>query len=121
MLAALWDLVFPARCLGCGRRDQVLCPDCRSGIAPLSAAVCPRCARAERLGAVCRQCQRRPGALDALAAATAYEGVVRRAILDLKFRQRRYLAPLLAELLVDALRRRPLAADVLIPVPLARR
>jgi ComF family protein len=120
VLDALWRLVFPARCLGCGRRDQVLCPGCRATITPLAAAVCPCCASPERLGAPCRRCRARPGALDALVAATSYQGVVRQAILKLKFGQAHYLAPVLVEILVETLDRRPLAADVLVPVPLSR-
>ena len=54
-------------------------------------------------------------------AATAYHGLARRAILGLKFRQGRYLAPLLGGLLAEAVRRRPLASDLLVPVPLAPR
>ena len=40
------------------------------------------------------------------------------AVLTLKFRSGRYLAPLMGEFLRDALERRPVQADVIVPVPL---
>ncbi|HYL72298.1 MAG TPA: phosphoribosyltransferase family protein [Candidatus Dormibacteraeota bacterium] len=42
-------------------------------------------------------------------------------MLTLKFRSGRYLAPLMGELLRDALALRPLEVDVVVPVPLAPR
>jgi competence protein ComFC len=119
-LARVWKTLFPERCLGCGARDVIVCSECREGIRPLPRTLCPRCARPERLGNVCRRCAAEPN-LDALVAATVYQGVVRRAIHELKFRQGRYLAPFLADLLMGALVTRPIQADFLVPVPLSAR
>jgi competence protein ComFC len=52
-------------------------------------------------------------------AAFAYEGAARSAVLALKFKSGRYLAPVMGELLREHLARRPLHADVVVPVPLA--
>jgi ComF family protein len=57
--------------------------------------------------------------LSSVRAPFAYEGAARTAVLTLKFRSGRYLAPLMGELLCDALDRRPLQADIVVPVPLA--
>jgi ComF family protein len=57
--------------------------------------------------------------VSALRAPFAYEGAARTAVLTLKFRSGRYLAPLMGELLRAELTRRPLKADVIVPVPLA--
>ncbi len=53
--------------------------------------------------------------------AASYDGVTRRAIHALKFRQWRSLAPLLGELLAETLRLRPIQAEVVVPVPLSPR
>ena len=50
-----------------------------------------------------------------------YDGVARQAVHTLKFRSGRYVAPLLGELMRQSLRRRPLRADLVLPVPLAPR
>jgi ComF family protein len=59
--------------------------------------------------------------LSTLRAPFAYEGAARQAVLTLKFRSGRYLAPLIGEFLRQELARRPLQADVVVPVPLAPR
>ena len=119
-LAPLWELLFPTRCLGCGRRGVLLCPTCRATVPWLPAAVCPRCAVKSVDGRLCRRCAR--GAVGKLASARAacgYEGVIRTAIHQLKFRQARFLAPFLARVLARGLAQRPLQADLVIPVPLS--
>jgi ComF family protein len=56
--------------------------------------------------------------LNAVVAEYAFEGVVRSAIIGLKYRGRRRLVPFLASLLTEALTRRPLTVDLLLPVPM---
>lgn len=58
--------------------------------------------------------------LSSVRAALAYEGAARTAILTLKFRSGRYLAPLMGDLLRDALAARPLTVDLVVPVPLSQ-
>ena len=118
-LAALWELLFPTRCLGCARRGVLLCADCLQSVPWLGTAVCPRCARPSSLGGLCRRCAaaRGPG-LASLRAACRYDGVARTAIHRLKYRGARFLAPFLARLLAEALVRRPIQTDLVVPVPL---
>jgi ComF family protein len=68
---------------------------------------------------VCRGCRRLSPALSGVRAAFAYDGAARAAVLTLKFKSGRYLAPLMGEFLRAELRRRPLQADIVVPVPLA--
>jgi competence protein ComFC len=60
-------------------------------------------------------------AISSVRAAFAYHGAARTAVLTLKFRSGRFLAPLLGELLREHLQLRPLHADIVVPVPLAPR
>src|SRR6266540_1231664 len=116
----LWALLFPARCLGCGRRGTPVCAQCQEAIPWLGAETCPRCARASPLGRLCARCRNQPGQLDGLRAACTFDGIVRQALHDLKYRQARFLAVFAASLLKQSLARRPLRADVLVPVPLPK-
>jgi ComF family protein len=52
-------------------------------------------------------------------AVCAYQGAARKAVTTLKFRSGRYLAPLIGDLMRVELRRRPIRADVLVPIPIA--
>jgi competence protein ComFC len=119
VLQGLWRFLFPARCFGCGRRGTALCEPCRLRLPFLPAGACRRCGTPRRGYGRCRTCPFIPAELTAIRAVCTYEGAARRAVHLLKFRSGRYLAPVLAELMVDAARRRPLRADLVVPTPLA--
>jgi ComF family protein len=113
-----WALLFPTRCLGCARRGHDVCPSCREAIPWLGPEVCPRCTQASPLGRLCSRCRNSPSALDGIRAACSFEGIVRKAVHELKYRYARSRAPFLADLIHRAVERRPLRADLLVPVPL---
>jgi ComF family protein len=114
------DLFFPPCCLGCGREGDFICPACRESLSPLSSSVCPRCGRPQAGGALCPDCTG-PSRLDGLRAPFVFQGVIRQAIHELKYRNLRALAAPLAGMLNDHLAVQPVPGDVLVPVPLHRR
>ena len=111
--------LFPARCIGCQRRGTPLCPDCRAELPYLPNGVCGRCATRPTAGGTCTGCRRLSPSVSAINAAFIYQGAARTAVVMLKFRSARYLAPLMGELLREHLEMRPLRADVVVPVPLS--
>src|SRR5947199_5431844 len=113
------ETVFPARCIGCGWRGVALCQSCRVELPYLPTSVCRRCASLRGPRGVCRGCRRLSPALSGVRAAFAYDGAARTAVLTLKFKSGRYLAPMMGEFLRAELSRRPLQADMVVPVPLA--
>lgn len=117
-LGPLWELLFPARCLGCGERRVILCSACAPTIPWLSATVCPRCARDSREGGLCPACRRGGHALASARAACGFDGVARTAIHALKYRHARFLSAFLGRVLAEAVAVRPLEADLVVPVPL---
>lgn len=122
----LLDLLFPPRCVHCGRMGEPLCAVCRASIqSPRS----PRCVRCDRSlggapGPRCGQCvalasQGRQIALQRIIVAADYGDAARSAIRALKFRRQRRLAQPLGLLLVEAIQRADApAADLIIPMPL---
>jgi ComF family protein len=62
-----------------------------------------------------------PMTIDGIRSPFIFDGVIRRAIHELKYRNLRGLAPLMAGLLYDYLVENPLPADILVPVPLHRK
>jgi ComF family protein len=119
ILDRLLGVLFPGRCVGCGLRGVELCEVCRSGLPWLPSEVCPICSTASRLARICHACRTSPPVLDGTRAACRFDGSVRQAVHDLKYRGIRNRAALLAEIVAEALDRRPLAIDLLVPVPLA--
>ncbi len=98
----LVDLVFPPVCSRCGRVDAGFCERCLDELA--AAPVIVRHKRAE--------------CLDAIISTGPHRGVLRSALLALKYEGATELAPVLARRLALALRRQNLQVDALLPVPL---
>ncbi len=114
----LIDFVFPPMCVGCGRRGSITCNECLTALRPIGGATCPRCSASLEGARQCSQCK----ALTSLRAVIAkypLEGLVRSAVIALKYRRQRQVAPFLAAILVEALDQRPLTVDCLAAVPLA--
>jgi ComF family protein len=118
-LANIVALLFPSRCVGCGVRGAALCLGCCAGLPWLGDRACPGCAMPVASGARCHRCLRSPLPLDGVRAAFRFEDAARGVVHDLKYRGMRDRAELLGNLLSDAVMRRPLAIDLLLPVPLA--
>ena len=122
LLARAWSAtvaaLFPARCLGCGRRGEAFCTACWQALPRLHPPLCPRCSRPEHSGARCQACRHAPPALGAVRAPCAYAGALRLAIQRLKYHRERHLAGPLARLLLECLQARPLEVDAVVPVPL---
>lgn len=112
------DLLFPRWCLGCGGEGDYICAACRKQLPFILPPVCPRCGRPLTPGADCDGCDDTLDALDGIRAPFLFDGVIRRAVHELKYRNLRALVPQLAAFLHDYLRQYPLDGDVLVPVPL---
>lgn len=126
-LRALYDMVLPARCPGCGvitDGDGRFCADCFSGLAFIGPPQCACCgvpfAYDRGDGALCGACIAETPGWGRARAVLAYEGPARTALLRYKFADREYLAgmmvPQMARAGVELL-----GPDVLlVPVPLHR-
>jgi len=139
---ALVSVFFPAACRTCDRlltrASRVpICEDCLESFRPLSGRLCEICGRPMPTGVEsssptgteylrCALCQSRPGqkeslyAFDLARSFAAYDGVLVRAILLLKFERMEPLGEWFSERLAELVKREALAADVVVPVPLHR-
>jgi len=129
MLAALFDpfltLLYPPRCLVCNTLGASgLCAGCAAQIAPVAAPFCAVCGQtlASDDGG-CADCRRRRPAFVQARSLGAYDGVLRHAIHQFKYRDRPQLAAPLGRLLaVYAREQAPalngLKFDALLAVPM---
>ena len=123
MWRRLWDALYPPRCVACGRFSAVLfCSACEGAVAPILPPACRRCGVPLRVLGDCRACLGRTFAFDGVVCAGLYQGSLRYAILNLKFRRWRRAATPLAEQLWQVWRRPEHAGwrqvDALVPVPI---
>lgn len=113
------QLVFPARCVGCGGGGAFLCEDCSVSLPPAAPPRCPHCWQPGPDASPCLHCQLGPPAFDGLRAAFIYQGTTRELVHALKYRGTTAVAAPMGSLLAEAARRHGLAADVVVPVPLS--
>lgn len=121
MLETLLNVIFPKRCVGCGRLGRYICSSCQKTVV-VRELRCPECDRLAIDGATHPHCRRAYG-LDGLVTVFVNRGVIKKAIKQLKYR----LVADLAESLIDlipptTLQNIMLISDewVLYPVPLHR-
>jgi ComF family protein len=112
------DLLFPRWCVGCGREGDYICYSCRQLLTRITPPICPRCGRPQPDGILCHSCIDWQAQIDGIRSPFIFDGVIRQAIHELKYRNLRALAAPLAELLYDHLKDNPVPGEVLVPVPL---
>lgn len=128
MLAALFDpfltLLYPPRCLVCAALGASgLCAACAGLISPVAPPLCPTCGHSLAGLIGCGNCASRRPAFVRARAMGAYEGVLRHAIHQFKYRDRAQLAVPFGLLLAAFARQQAPALnglhfDALLPVPM---
>ncbi len=98
LIRQLVEFMTPVSCLGCGHEGAYLCVDCLSN-QPIRASTCYRCNRLTEHHHTCQAC-RRNSSLHGVYVGAYYDGIVKAAILKLKFNRSAAAADSLAQLLV---------------------
>jgi len=91
----LLDLLFPKRCLGCGKWGRYICSSCQKNIRPLRYLKCPVCERPAIDGMTHPGCHTKY-ALDGLTSFFRYDGVIKKAIKKIKYR---YVTDIVSQLI----------------------
>jgi competence protein ComFC len=115
------DLLFPKWCVGCGKEGEFICCSCRERLVRVSPPLCPQCGKPQPSSMLCPGCLSWQPAIDGIRSPFRFEGIIREAILQLKYRNLSALSETLAELLSDFLTTNPLPGEVLVPVPIHRK
>jgi competence protein ComFC len=128
LLAPLLDpfltLLYPPRCLVCKTLGEAaLCTTCAAQIIPIPVPYCVTCGHPQEAPSHCTHCAARHPAYTRARALGAYDGVLRQAIHQFKYRDRPQLAVPLGGLLADyaqthAVELNGLRFDALLPVPM---
>ena len=112
------DLLFPQGCVGCGKGGEFICSACRRSLPRIMPPLCPRCGKPQPSGILCSGCVGWQAEIDGIRSPFRFDGVMRQAIHQLKYRNLRALAQPLAGLLQDYLATNPVTGEVMVPVPL---
>lgn len=117
----LLDIFYPKHCVGCGFYGQYVCLKCAKKIEPVITSTCPECGKIINLGKFCQNCKKKLGIeLSGIIISARYEvGPTKEMIHHLKYSGFTSIADMLAELMVQRIRRENIPKDILlIPVPL---
>lgn len=112
------DLLFPKKCVSCGKLGLYLCRNCFSKVEFVDFPVCPVCQRQAVEG------KTHPGCigkykLDGLVVACRYRGAVKSAVVKVKYKWIYDIEQIFVDLLVERLWKFALPKNVvLVPVPL---
>ena len=110
--------LFPKWCVGCGKEGELICYSCRYLLPRIMPPLCPRCGKPQPSGILCPSCVGWQAKIEGIRSPFRFDGVMRQAIHQLKYRNLRALAAPLAKLLNDYLNTNPVPREVLVPVPL---
>jgi ComF family protein len=112
------DLLFPLRCIECGKEGSLICPGCRQQLSWIQKPVCRSCGAFKPLDTPCTSCPVFQPVIDGVRAPFRFEATIRSAVHRLKYRNLRAMAAPLAAFMADYLSDNPLPHDIIIPVPL---
>lgn len=118
---AVVSFLFPERCVGCGKEGDFICRLCQQSLLQITLPDCPRCGSPQAEGKLCPDCTGRQVKFDGIRSPFRFDGAIRQAIHELKYRNLRAIARPLAELLQQYLITNPIPAEILVPVPLHRK
>ncbi|MFC1901201.1 ComF family protein [Chloroflexota bacterium] len=112
------DLIFPQKCIGCGKEGSVICHRCQASLPRIMPPLCPLCGRPQSSGILCPDCVSWKASLDGIRSPFRFEGTAQQAVYQLKYGNLRILIESLANLLADYLAANEIPCDTLVPVPL---
>ncbi len=114
-------ILFPQWCVSCGREGAFICDSCQRALPKIMPPLCPRCGQPQSSGILCPSCVNWQAHIDGVRFPFRFDGAIRQAIHQLKYKNLRALAMPLARLLQNYLAANPIPGEALVPVPLHHR
>ncbi len=114
-------MVFPKNCLSCGNEGSYICPVCLAKVKPARPR-CSYCGIASINGVTHGRCTQKQG-LDGLISVWEYEGVIRKALLALKYKYATEISSLVSGHIIKKLKSKGFSFRVpdsatLVPIPI---
>lgn len=113
------DWIYPPKCAGCGRVGSAWCAECEHGAIPTGRMRCPICGVPQITKQICYQCKASHPHYTALHSWALYQGKVRQAIHQLKYKRNISLGMALSIPMIKQLENLDWSFDMIISVPLS--
>lgn len=112
------DLLFPPHCVVCSHAGTWFCGTCLADVQAVPEPVCIRCGQPVTHRGVCSLCRTNPLPLDGIRSVAVFEGTLRTAVHEFKYKGRRVLAPIFGEMMYQYWAHGGVPVDMVVPVPL---
>jgi competence protein ComFC len=112
------DWVLPPKCGGCGKTRSRWCAQCHASVNKIEPPICSLCGQKISHDELCPRCQRIKPHYNALRSWAVFEGNIRNAIHQLKYKQNVGLGDILSRSLVELFQSLDWEIDAITPVPL---
>jgi competence protein ComFC len=96
------DWLFPPQCGGCGTPGTRWCSKCQQEVQLISSPICSICGQKIEWEGLCGRCYTNPPPFTALRSWALYDGPVRNAVHQLKYKRDIGLGETLAEKLIES-------------------
>ena len=116
--SASLGLLFPPRCVVCGRVGALLCAESIATFATIPKPCCPVCGEPQTHDGLCSRCRDHRRAFDSIQSAFLFAGGIRKAIHAFKYQRKRDLAQPLVSAMMSVLPDSPRENMLICPVPL---
>lgn len=113
------DFVYPPECAGCNKPGEIWCNDCQESVRAITGPICPICGYPLTRNEVCPDCQETPPPYTALRSWAEYEGPLREALHNLKYKNDLELANVFSSALVNIIQTAHWNFDFIIPMPIS--
>ena len=115
------DFLFPPICGGCAKKGVRWCEDCQKSIVLIPEPKCDICGLPQLKNEICSSCQKTPPSYKALRSWVVFEGPIRNALHQMKYRQDLGLGDSLAAEMLAYTKQLNWHIDMVVPVPLGKK
>jgi len=112
----LVDLIFPPTCGGCGELGARWCLQCQQETRKIQPPICEICGQSIEIYGLCRRCETTRPKFTAVRSWAEFDGLIRKALYELKFRKNIGLGSSLAQYLEILMGSCRWVIDIVIPV-----
>ena len=115
------DFLYPPICGGCAKKGIRWCEDCQNSVLPISEPICEICGLPQPKAGICPSCQKTRPFYQALRSWAVFEGAIRKALHQMKYRQDLGLGDAISADMLSYVNRLDWQIDLVIPVPLGKK